>query len=63
MLRSLDYLTDPDLEIKLGSFHEMHRVSDDGKLIFDFVAQFTQSREVPLDRTMQIHPRLPSGVV
>lgn len=38
-----------DSEIKLGSFHEMHRLSDDGKLIFDMVAEFTQSREVRLD--------------
>ena len=40
---------DPDVEIELGPFHEMHRMSDDGKLIFDIVAEFTQHREVPLD--------------
>jgi hypothetical protein len=38
-----------DLKIKIGSFHEMHRVSDDGKLIFDIVAEFTQEREVPYE--------------
>jgi hypothetical protein len=40
---------DPDLKIWVGSFHEMHRMSDDGKLMFDIVAEFTQRREVPLD--------------
>jgi hypothetical protein len=38
-----------DLEIKLGSLHEMHRMTDDGKLIFDIVAQLIQDREVELD--------------
>jgi hypothetical protein len=46
---NLGLSTDPDLEIKLGSFHEMHRMTDDGKLIFDIVAELTQDREVPLD--------------
>jgi len=41
--------TDPDLKIWVGSFHEMHHMSDDGKLMFDIVAEFTQRREVPLD--------------
>lgn len=41
--------TDPDLKIWVGSFHEMHRMSDDGKLIFDIVAEFTQQRQVRLD--------------
>jgi hypothetical protein len=47
--KNLGLSTDPDLEIKLGSFHEMHRMTDDGKLIFDMVAELTQDREVPLD--------------
>ena len=46
---NLGLSTDPNLEIKLGSFHEMHRMTDDGKLIFDLVAELTQDREVPLD--------------
>src|SRR5215208_3245946 len=46
----LDLSTDPDLKIWVGSFHEMHRMSDDGKLMFDIVVEFTQRREkVPLD--------------
>jgi hypothetical protein len=47
--KKLGLSEDPELETKLGSFHEMHRMSDDGKLIFDMVAEFTQSREVRLD--------------
>jgi hypothetical protein len=46
---NLGLSTDPDLEIKLGSIHEMHRMTDDGKLVFDIVAELTQDREVPLD--------------
>jgi hypothetical protein len=47
--KKLGLSADPDLKISLGSFHEMHRMSDDGKLIFDIVAEFTQHRSVPLD--------------
>ena len=39
----------PNLKIELGSFHEMHRMSDEGKLIFDMVAEFTQERKVHYD--------------
>jgi hypothetical protein len=48
--KKLGLSTDPDLKIWVGSFHEMHRMSDDGKLMFDIVVEFTQRREkVPLD--------------
>jgi hypothetical protein len=48
--KKLSLSTDPDLKIWVGSFHEMHRMSDDGKLMFDIVVEFTQRREkVPLD--------------
>ena len=47
--KKLGLSTDPDLKIWVGKFHEMHRMSDDGKLIFDIVAEFTQHREVRLD--------------
>jgi hypothetical protein len=46
---NLGLSTDPELEIKLGSIHEMHRMTDDGKLVFDMVVELTQDREVPLD--------------
>src|SRR5215204_913746 len=47
--KKLGLSEDPDLELNLGSFHEMHRMSDDGKLVFDMVAEFTQSRGVRLN--------------
>src|SRR5215207_262969 len=48
--KKLGLSTDPDLKIWVGSFHEMHRMSDNGKLMFDIVVEFTQRREkVPLD--------------
>src|SRR5215203_821576 len=48
--KKLSLSTDPDLKIWVGSFHEMHRMSDNGKLMFDIVVEFTQRREkVPLD--------------
>ena len=43
--KKLGLSTDPDLKIWVGSFHEMHRMSDDGKLMFDIVVEFTQRRE------------------
>ena len=48
--KKLGLSIDPDLKIWVGSFHEMHRMSDDGKLMFDIVVEFTQRRgKVPLD--------------
>jgi hypothetical protein len=56
--KKLGLSTDPDLKIWVGSFHEMHRMSDDGKLMFDMVVEFTQRREkVPLD---PVDPNSPS---
>ena len=43
--KKLGLSTDPDLKIWVGSFHEMHRMSDDAKLMFDIVVEFTQRRE------------------
>jgi hypothetical protein len=47
--KELGLSTDRDLEIQVGSLHEMHRISDDGKLIFNVMAELTQRREVPLN--------------
>ena len=50
--KELGLSTDPDLKIWVGSFHEMHRMSDDGKLMFDIVVEFTQRRgKVSFDPT------------
>jgi hypothetical protein len=57
--KKLGLSVDPDLEINLGSFQEMHRMSDDGKLIFDIVAEFTQCRKVPLDPNEPDSPTFP----
>lgn len=41
---------DPELKVQARTFHEVHRVAPDGKLIFDIVAEFTQQRkDVPID--------------
>ena len=49
MPRSLGLSTNPELNIWVSSFHEMHHVSDNGRLVVDFVVQFIQSRQVPVD--------------
>ena len=36
--------TDPNRKVQARTFHTVHRVAPDGKLIFDIVAEFTQRR-------------------
>ena len=46
----LGLATDPNLKVQARTFHEVHRVAPDGKLIFSIVAEFTQRRlDVPID--------------
>jgi hypothetical protein len=46
----LGLAVDPNLKVQARTFHEVHRVAPDGKLIFDIVAEFTQQRkEIPID--------------
>lgn len=47
--KKLGLSTNPELNIWVSSFHEMHHVSDTGRLVVDFVVQFIQSRQVPVD--------------
>jgi len=37
------------MKIQARTFHEVHRVRPDGEVLFDFVAELTQHREVPAD--------------
>jgi hypothetical protein len=39
----------PDVKIQARTHHEVHRVSPDGQIIFNVIAELTQSREVPID--------------
>ncbi len=40
---------DPTLPIQPHSYHPIHRISPTGKLVVDFVVEFLQQREEPLD--------------
>lgn len=57
--KKLGLSLDSDLKITLGSLHEMHRMSDDGMLIFNIVAEFTQCRKVHLDPNDSHSPTFP----
>ncbi|HEX5731504.1 MAG TPA: peptidase M4 [Blastocatellia bacterium] len=39
----------PDIKIQARTHHEVHRVSPDGQIMFNVIAEITQSREVPID--------------
>jgi hypothetical protein len=47
---------DPQLPIQAHSFHPIHRISPDGKLTIDFVAEFLQKRKEQLDPDMTGSP-------
>lgn len=47
---------DPELPIQPHSFHPIHRISPDGDLIVDFVVEFLQQRELPMDPEMTDSP-------
>jgi hypothetical protein len=57
--KKLGLSTDPKLTIWVKKFHEMHHVSDGGRLVVDFSVQIMQWREMPIDKD---NPESPSFV-
>ena len=49
--KKLGLSTDRDLKIRVGSFHTMQRITENGELKFNIVAELVQQRQVPLDPT------------
>jgi hypothetical protein len=49
--KKLGLSTDPDLKIRVGSFHAMQRITEGGELKFNIVAELVQQRQVALDPT------------
>jgi len=47
--KALGLSTERGMKIQARTFHEVHRVGPDGKLVFDMVAELTQHRDVPVD--------------
>lgn len=48
---------DPNLPIQAHSFHPIHRISPSGKLVIDFVVEFLQQREEPLEPELPDSPK------
>jgi hypothetical protein len=47
--KGLGLSTERGTKIQARTFHEVHRVGPDGKVVFDMVAELTQHRELPVD--------------